>query len=180
VFERYLATSAAWRAAPRDGRERIDAESRVEGNEGITAAISAREGAIGAVELSYAVQARLPVASLRNAVGAFIAPSVASTTAAATAVLTPAVADTIPGIVGAPAADAYPVVALTRISADAALGDATRGAHFVAFVRWALREGASSAVEIGYAPLPEAVSAAYLRRLDALRPGSCPTPRSAP
>lgn len=180
VFAQYLGRSARWRAAGRDGSELIAANSRVEGNEGVTAAISAREGAIGVVEYSYAAQARLDVAALRNADGRFVPPSAAATAAAGAAILTPSVADTIPGIVWAPGAEAYPVVALTRIVADAALGDAQRGAHFVAFARWALREGASAAVELGYAPLPEAVAAAQLRRLETLRPGSCPATRSRP
>lgn len=43
-------------------------DERVEGNEGVTAAISATEGGIGAVELTYAQQARLPVAALTRIV----------------------------------------------------------------------------------------------------------------
>lgn len=178
VFERYLAMSQRWRRDADASELRAVSMGRVEGNEGVTAAIGAREGAIGAVEYSYAAQARLAIAALRNARGEFIEPSAASTAAAAVALLTPASADTIPGLVGARAAGAYPVVALTRIIADAALGDTLRGAHFVAFARWALREGASSAAAIGYAPLPDAVAAEYLRRLAALEPGRCPTPRS--
>lgn len=174
VFDRYLAQGRRPAAATNLGM------SQVEGNEGVTAAIRAQEGAIGAVEFSYAAQARLDVAALRNADGNFVAPSVASATAAANALLTPGTADTLTGLVAARGADAYPVVALTRIIADAALGDSTRGAHFVAFARWALREGATTAAEFGYTPLPESVTAEYLRRLDALRPGRCPAPIRAP
>jgi hypothetical protein len=94
--------------------------------------------------------------------------------------LSPERADTLLGAVGARAPDAYPAVALTRIVADAALGDAAKGAHFVAFARWALTDGAGSAAEVGYAALPPAVALRQLRRLDALRPGTCPTPRQAP
>jgi phosphate transport system substrate-binding protein len=180
VFAQYLSTSPRWRDAQRAGRELISPGSRVEGNEGVTAEISARDGAIGVVELTYAQQVGLTVAALRNRAGSFVAPTPTSIVAAAELVLTPESADTISGIVEARAPEAYPAVVLTRIIADQALGDTIRASHFIAFARWALREGAASATEVGYAPLPEAVAARQLRRLDALRPGHCPTPRSAP
>jgi phosphate transport system substrate-binding protein len=180
VFAQYLSASPRWRDAQRDGRELVTPGSRVEGNEGVTAEISAREGAVGVVELTYAQQVGLAVAALRNRAGEFVEPTPASITVAAEQVLTPESVDTIAGVVDARAGGAYPAVVLTRIIADQALSDTTRAAHFIAFARWALRDGARSATEVGYAPLPEAIAARQLRRLDALRPGRCPTPRSAP
>lgn len=180
VFAQYLSASPSWRSAQRDGRELITPGSRVEGNEGVTGEISAREGAIGVVEFTYAEQVGLSVAALQNRAGRFINPSPASIASAAQQLLTPATADTLVGVVGATAPDAYPAVVLTRIVADQALGDTTRAGHFIAFARWALRDGARSAAEVGYAPLPEAVATRQLERLDALRPGRCPTRRSAP
>jgi len=177
VFARYLNASPAWRAAHGAGRELISPGSLVEGNEGVTAEIGSREGAIGIVELTYAQQVGLSVAALRNEAGAFVLPSAESAGLAGRELLTAATADTLAGAVGARGAGAYPVVALTRIIADGAIGDTTRAAHFIAFARWALREGARSAVAVGYAPLPDAVRAQQLERLDALRPGRCPTPR---
>lgn len=180
VFAQYLSSSAIWRDAQRGGRTLVTPGSRVEGNEGVTAEISAREGAIGVVELTYAQQVGLSVASLRNRAGRFVEPSPESIAAAAQQALTPESVDTIAGVVDARAPGAYPAVVLTRIIADRALRDTTRAAHFIAFARWALRDGARSAAEVGYAPLPEAVAARQLERLDALRPGRCPTRRSAP
>lgn len=180
VFAQYLSASPSWREAQRGGRELVAPGSSVEGNEGVTAEISAREGAIGVVELTYAQQVGLSVASLENRAGRFVAPSPSSVSAAAGQVLTAENVDTIAGVVDAQGVESYPAVVLTRIIADRALGDSTRAAHFVAFTRWALREGARSATEVGYAPLPEAITARELDRLAALRLGRCPTPRSAP
>lgn len=177
VFSEYLSASLRWRAALAIGGPARSAESRVEGNEGVTAAISAREGSIGAVELTYATQAGLPVAALRNASGAFVSPSTASVAAAAADLLSAENVDSLPWLLGAARANAYPVVALTRIVVDGALRDTTTAAHFLSFARWALRAGARSAEEFGYAPLPEAVAARQLRRLDALAPGRCPSAR---
>lgn len=180
LFAAYLSESATWRDAEQRGRELAVPTSLVEGNEGVTAEIAAREGAVGVVELTYAQQVGLSVAALRNRAGRFVDPSPSSVNAAAQDLLTPEGADTLIGVVGSRVPAAYPAVVLTRIVVDRALGDTTRAAHFIAFARWALRDGARSAAEVGYAPLPEAVAARQLNRLDALRPGRCPTPRSAP
>lgn len=180
LFARYLSTSDAWRRASASADGLTSAGARVEGNEGVTAAISARVGALGIVEYTYAHQARLAVAALRNVSGAFVTPSPAAIAAAVDELLTPTVADTLLGAVGARAAAAYPAVAITRIMTDASLEDRQKSAHFIAFARWALRDGARVASEMGYAPLPESVTARQLQRLDALRPGVCPAARSVP
>jgi phosphate transport system substrate-binding protein len=59
------------------------------GNEGVTGQIKQMPGAIGYVELVYAMQNQLPYASVKNAAGNFIAPSVESVTAALAAATIP-------------------------------------------------------------------------------------------
>lgn len=177
LFARYLASSESWRVAAASSDALTATGARVEGNEGVTAAIAARIGALGIVEYTYAQQARLDVAALRNVSGAFVTPSPAATAAAVEELMTAAVADTLLGAVGARAAAAYPAVAITRIMTDSVLGDPLKSAHFIAFARWALRDGARVAAEVGYAALPAAVTTRQLQRLDALRPGLCPAAR---
>ncbi|MBX3132492.1 MAG: phosphate ABC transporter substrate-binding protein PstS [Gemmatimonadaceae bacterium] len=177
LFAQYLEQSAHWRAAG-SARALTSAAAQVEGNEGITAAIATQAGAIGVVEQTYAAQAGLAVAALRNASGAFVLPSATSAAAAVAELLSPTASDTALGAIGASGAAAYPAVGVTRIIADAALGDATKAAHFIAFARWALDDGARMAGELGYAALPTAVANRQRQRLAALRPGTCPTPRS--
>src|SRR5499433_2901643 len=53
------------------------------GNEGVAGQIKNTPGALGYVELAYAVKNKLPVGLVKNAAGKFIEPSIASTTAAA-------------------------------------------------------------------------------------------------
>lgn len=172
VFARYLATSPRWTS----DALLTSAGAQVEGNEGVTAAIGAQLGAVGIVEYTYAQQARLDVAALRNVSGAFVLPEPAAITAAAAERLDAANVDTTLGAISARDPKAYPVVGLTRIVADAALGDSARAAHFLAFARWALDDGAALATDVGYAALPEAIADAQRRRLAALRPGRCPSP----
>src|SRR5213593_1275852 len=53
------------------------------GNEGVTATVKQTPGAIGYVELGYAMANKLPAGSVRNKAGKFIAPTLESITAAA-------------------------------------------------------------------------------------------------
>ncbi len=53
------------------------------GNEGVSWLIKQTPGAIGYVELAYAIQNKMPVASLKNKSGNFVAPTLASTSASA-------------------------------------------------------------------------------------------------
>ncbi len=166
VFFAYLAASARWKAA----RPGTDAAARppvgevAQGNEGVAAQVRAREGALGFVELTYAQQAQLATVALRNAAGAFVRPDAASLARATLA--------------GASDPLAYPITATTNLVVDRALGDSTRAAHFIAFARWALRNGATAATALGYHPLSPPESRRQLARLDALTPGRCPTPQS--
>ncbi len=180
VFAEYLATTAAWRAAQRDSVTRWPVGEQVAGNEGIAAAVRAREGAIGIVELAYARQSRLATAALRNASGAFMRPDAASVARAADELLADPDAVTGHGLIGAWDPGAYPVAAVTRLVVDEALGDPRRSGHFIAFARWALREGARSADEMGYVPLPPAQVRRQLDKLDAIVPGQCPSPTPRP
>jgi phosphate transport system substrate-binding protein len=177
IFAEYLATSRAWSGRERRGPDEWPAGDIVEGNEGIAAQVRAIVGAIGFVEHSYAVQSRLAVAALRNASGAFVLPDSASLALTAEELLAGGVPDSLHGLVGARQRGAYPVAALTRLVADRALGEEHRASHFLAFARWALEEGGTTATKLGYVPLPRAASRAVRARLDRLTPGRCPAPR---
>lgn len=178
VFSDYLEAAPAWRAAQADPRAQETVGDRVEGNEGVAAQVRAIEGAVGFVELSYAQQAQLATAALRNVSGRFVRPDAASLARTAEELLARALADTLHGLVGAQHPGAYPVAAITRLVVDDALGDEHRAAHFVAFARWALEEGAASATELGYVPLPAAELRRQRAKLDQLVPGRCPSPRT--
>lgn len=177
IFGDYLAGSSAWRSAATEGDAQTAPGERVDGNEGVASQVRSTVGSLGFVELSYARQSGLAVAALRNRAGSFVLPDSTSLALTASELLADASADTLHSLIGAVNAGAYPVVAVTRLIVDQSLGDQTRSAHFVAFARWALREGARSAVALGYAPLPASVTRRQLERLDALKPGTCPTPR---
>lgn len=177
VFSRYLESDASWRAAGREAGAREIVGDLVEGNEGVASQVRVTPGAIGFVEQTYAQQSKLQVARLRNRAGRFVVPDADALARTATELLALPGADTLLALVGARDSAAYPVAALTRLVAADALTDPRRAGHLIAFLRWALRDGATSAEALGYAPLPAAVVQRQLARLDALRPGTCPSTR---
>src|SRR5206468_9385375 len=58
------------------------------GNEGVTATVKQTPGAIGYVELGYAMINKLPAGAVRNKAGKFITPALESVTAAAAGAMT--------------------------------------------------------------------------------------------
>ena len=82
------------------------------GNEGVAGSIRQLSGAIGYVELIYAVQNNIPYGSVRNSAGAFIKASLESVTAAAASV--PKMPDDFRvSITNARGKDAYPISSFT-------------------------------------------------------------------
>ena len=175
LVEAYLADVPAWRAL--GGRWPVG--EVMSGNEGVAAQVRATPGAIGFVELSYARQAKLAVAAVQNAAGRFVTPDSASVAATAEELLGAPARDSASVLTGARGTAAYPIVGVTRLIADRVLADTGRAAHFLAFARWSVREGARSAAALGYVPLPEGVVRRSLARLDAVTPGTCPATAGA-
>jgi phosphate transport system substrate-binding protein len=145
----------------------------VEGNEGVAAQVQAVPGSLGFVEASYASHPRLLVAALRNRAGAFVTPDSLSLALAAEEGLAAVDVDTALALTTARAAGAYAIAGITRLVATGVLRDTTRARHFVAFARWALREGTPTLRALGFAPVPASVQAQVARRLAAVVPGAC-------
>ena len=103
---------------------------------------SAAPGAIGYIELAYARQNKIPFASMKNAAGVFITPSIESVTAAAAAkaAALPANTDFRVSIVNAPAKDAYPIASFTYLLVAETQTDAVKGKKLVDFTG-AIHEG---------------------------------------
>jgi len=173
VFSDYLAAvSPAWAAKPGKGKElQWPVGLGAKGNEGVTGQVKQAPGAIGYAELAYATQNKLSMASIRNASGEFVAPSIESVTAAAAgaaAKLGPTT-DYRVSIVNAPGAGVYPISSFTWILAYAKQADAAKGKKLTDFLRWALGEGQGMEAALDYAPLPEAMRTALLTRIDSIK-----------
>ena len=92
------------------------------GNEGVTAQIKQTEGSIGYIEYGYAKQLGIPVASLENKAGNYVAPSSESASSALGAVTLP---ENLRAFVTDPeGGDSYPIVSYTWILAYGNYDDA--------------------------------------------------------
>jgi len=81
------------------------------GNDGVAGIIKGQKGAIGYVELIYAIKSHLDYGMIKNKSGNFVKASLSSVTAAAAGVAMPA--DFRVSITDAPGANAYPVSSFT-------------------------------------------------------------------
>lgn len=136
------------------------------GNDGVAGLVKQTPGAIGYVELAYANQNKLALAELRNRDGAFVKPSLASTSAAAAGVAMPA--DYRVSITDAAGKDAWPIASFTYLLVRKDQADAAKGEALVKFLWWATHEGQKDAPALEYAPLPKPVVAMVEKTLATL------------
>jgi len=169
VFTDYLASvSPAWATKPGKGKEvQWPVGLGAKGNEGVAGQVKQTPGAVGYAELVYATQNKLATASLKNANGEFVVPSVASVTAAAAGAASklPANTDYRVSIVNPPGAGAYPISSFTWLLVYAKQADAGKSKKLTDFLRWALTDGQGLEAALDYAPLPEAMRRALVTRL---------------
>ena len=127
------------------------------GNEGVTATVKQTPGAIGYVELGYAMINKLPAGSVRNKAGKFITPSLESVTAAAAGAMKAMGPETDFRVsITDPDGDkAYPIASFTWLLIRKQYDDAAKAGELVKFVWWAENDGQSRTTELGYAPLPK-------------------------
>jgi len=126
------------------------------GNEGVTATVQQTPGAIGYVELGYAMINKLPAGIVQNKAGKFVAPSLESITAAAAGAMRtmgPST-DFRVSITNADGENAYPISSFTWFLLRKTYDNAARAGALVKFVWWAETEGQARAAPLGYAPLP--------------------------
>jgi phosphate transport system substrate-binding protein len=125
------------------------------GNEGVAGLVSQTPGAIGYVELVYAIQTKMRYGAVQNASGRFVRASVASVTAAAASAAMPD--DFRVSITNAPGEDAYPIASFTWMLLYEQPKDLAHSRVMVDFLKWALTDGQQYCEALGYAPLPPAV-----------------------
>ncbi|AXC14665.1 Phosphate ABC transporter, periplasmic phosphate-binding protein PstS [Acidisarcina polymorpha] len=129
------------------------------GSEGVTGQVRQTPGAIGYVELTFATQNKLPIASIGNQANKYIVPSAESTTAAIAAFADQLTKDPRIPIVNPPAsaADAYPISTLTFLIIPKDGTDAGKRSALKSFIHYVITDGQTVAGTLSYAPLPDAV-----------------------
>ena len=128
------------------------------GNEGVAGMIRQMQGAIGYIELIYAVQNKIPYGTVKNAGGEFMKATLESVTAAAGSVKNMP-ADFRVSITNAPGKDVYPISSFTWLLIPAQSKDPAKGKILGDFLNWMVDSGQSMTADLTYAPLPSSVVA---------------------
>ena len=125
------------------------------GNEGVTQQVKQTQGALGYVELIYAVSNQLPYAWLKNAEGTFVEPGLKSVSAAAAGARLDRGTDFRVSITGASGKDSYPIASFTWLLVQREPRDSAKARLLGSFLRWMLQPAAQRmAADLHYAPLP--------------------------
>jgi phosphate transport system substrate-binding protein len=126
-------------------------------SDGVTALVQRTPGAIGYVELIYAIQNKISFGSVQNAAGEFLKATIESVTAAAAGAAANMPADFRVSITNASGKGAYPVSSFTWMLYYESPKDKAAAKTMVDFMKWALGDGQKFCASLGYAPLPAAV-----------------------
>ena len=142
------------------------------GNEGVTQQVKQVEGAVGYVELIYAISNNLPYASIKNAAGSFVEPSLESVTAAAGSARFAPDTDFRVSITNAPGAGSYPISSFTWLLVRKDNRDPAKARLIRDFLTWMITpEAQQMAKDLHYSPLPQEVVALIRGRIATLRGG---------
>jgi phosphate transport system substrate-binding protein len=131
------------------------------GNAGVAGAVQQTAGAVGYVEQAYALEHKFTYASVKNSSGNYVAPTLASTSAAGEGVEVPANLGI--KVINAPGANAYPIASQTFLVVNKDLCKAGQSESVaqgvVKFIDYGLGQGQSILGQADYASLPAAILA---------------------
>ena len=136
------------------------------GNEGVTGTLTQNDGALGYVELAYAIANKLPVTKLVNAAGSTVEANSAATQAAMDD-FAGQMPDTLAiSIVNAPGKEAWPIAGYTYLLLYMDQTDCAKATAIRDFLKWAWGpDGTKDATDLNYVPLPDAIKTRDLARL---------------
>jgi len=139
------------------------------GNDGVAGLVKQTPGAIGYVELIYALQNKISYGSVQNAAGEFVTATTETVSNAAASAAKNMPKDFRVSITNAPGRGVYPISSFTWLLVQESPRDVQRSRIVVDFVRWAITGGQGFAPQLGYAPLPKEVVALELEALKRVR-----------
>lgn len=164
IFSDYLSTvSKKWESKIGRGKSlKWPVGIGSKGNDGVTATVKQTEGAIGYVELAYALKNNLPTVALKNKAGEFQKPSVTGVSLSAATLSKNAKVTS--SIVDAAGKGVYPISAFTYILLPVK-EETTQLKEVKKFLNWALTTGQEMTKELHYAPLPESLAKRMLKEI---------------
>ena len=138
------------------------------GNEGVAGLVRQLPGAIGYVELIYALQNKITFGAMKNPAGNWVKGSIAGVTEAA-ASIKQMPADYRVSITNAPGANSYPISSFTWLLVPTNPTNAANGKVLKDMLSWIVKSGQSEVSALSYAPLPESVTEKVLKTIYALQ-----------
>lgn len=127
------------------------------GNEGVSGQVKQTVGALGYVELAYALQNKLAYGRVKNSSGNFIQADLHSVTAAAAAAAANMPDDFRVSITNPPGKDAYPIASFTWLLIPSKIQDQAKKKALLGFLQWMLGPGQKFNEALSYAQLPKQV-----------------------
>jgi len=135
------------------------------GNEGVSALVQQTPGALGYVELIYAIQNKMPYGKVKNSSGAFVKADLASVSAAAAATAKFIPDDFRVSITNPEGKAAYPISSFTWLLIPSKFSDAEKRDVVKDFLKWALTDGQQYCEALAYAKLPKEVVAKEMKAI---------------
>jgi len=138
------------------------------GNEGVAGLVRQLPGALGYVELIYALQNKISFGEVKNPSGTWVKASIEGVTEAAASIkVLPA--DYRVSITNAPGKEAYPISSFTWILVPLKSPDAAKGKVIKDLLSWIVTSGEGEVSALSYAPLPKSVAAKVLKTVYSLQ-----------
>jgi len=137
-------------------------------NAGVAGLVRQLPGAIGYVELIYALQNKISFGEIKNAAGNWVRASIEGVTEAA-ASIKQMPADYRVSITNAPGATAYPISSFTYLLIPIHSADPAKGKVIKDLLSWIFTSGESEVSALSYAPLPKSVADKVLKTVYSLQ-----------
>ena len=138
------------------------------GNENVAGQVKRSEGAIGYIELTYALQNDIKYGSVQNKAGVFVSPTLEAVTAAANESLTTIREDLRYSITDAPGKESYPIAGTSwGICYTKDPGGKGKAVHD--FLYWCTHEGQQYCEALHYSKLPKGLVERVEKRLELIK-----------
>ena len=124
------------------------------GNEGVSGQVKNTPGALGYVELAYAVKNKLPVASVKNAAGKFVEPKSATFQAAAGNADWANTKGYAVILTNEPGAESWPITGASFILMYKQPQNPQATLEALKFFAWSFNKGDKLAEDLDYVPMP--------------------------
>jgi phosphate transport system substrate-binding protein len=125
-----------------------------EGNDGVAAAVKQASGSVGYVELTHALEERLPIADVENIAGQFVSPTPQAVATAAEDMALASAGDFALSLLHTTGRRAYPISSYTYLLVFARQDDPAKGRVLADLLEYMAGPGQAAVGKLHYTPIP--------------------------